>query len=494
MKIVRAAQLRPAWNLFLLTAASLVVTILSVVPVFAGGPLYIGGPGFGVDGQPFTWASMPIHYRVDGGAMASTSAGQTVISNATGIARVQSMFQTWQNVSTAAVSFTNDGSIIPVAGFSDGDVSTVAEFNAVFGSCQQGTQNPIIFDANGSLIQGLGLSNLVIGFSSQCSLSSNGRIVSDMVVLNGAFQNGVTQPQLDTNQFNEAIIHEMGHLLGLAHSQINLDLFTDAISQNNIGNCDLDRLAGLPLMFPISFCQARLDAGLPQLAPDDVAWISRLYPSATYNTTYATIAGTIFFSDGTSQAQDVNVIAREVDDANTPQDESKRVAFSAVSGYRFTDNPGQTVTAQYLPCNTGQSGCPTSGFLDENSAGDQLGSRDASLIGSYDIPVLAGSNYTVQVESIDNQFTGGSSVGPIDPPIPMPGVPEFWNKQESSNDDPTASDPISTTPGQSITGTDIILNGSEPRFDQFEDGGSELWYEQIKPWRHEVGDLLPEDV
>ena len=264
--------------------------------VHAGGPLFVGSPAFGVDGQPFTWdpAAMPIQYRVDGGPMASTPGGQQVISNATGVARVQSMFQTWQSVSTAVLSFRNAGPILAASGFSDGDVSTAAEFNAVYGSCLAGSQSPIIFDANGSILAQLGFDPLVIGFSTQCKLSSTGHIVSDLVLLNGAFQNGVTQPQLDTNQFNEAITHEMGHLLGLDHSQINLDLLTTALNTGNFGNCNIDELAGMPLMFPISFCQARLDAGLPQLSPDDKAWISRLYPGTTFAGSYATISGTIF--------------------------------------------------------------------------------------------------------------------------------------------------------------------------------------------------------
>src|SRR5262249_9182416 len=145
------------------------------------------------------------------------------------------------------------------------------------------------------------------------------------------------------NQFNEAIIHEMGHLLGLDHSQINLDLLTTALNSGQFGNCAVDGLAGLPLMFPISFCQARLDAGLPQLSPDVLALISMLYPSAKYATTYATISGSVYFSDGQTAAQGINVIARQVDNPATSQNESLRVAVSAVSGYRFTGNPGQSV-------------------------------------------------------------------------------------------------------------------------------------------------------
>jgi hypothetical protein len=464
---------------FLLGICTLVMSL--PVQLYAGGPLYVGSPNFGVDGQPFTWdpAAMPIQYRVDGGPMSATPGGQAVITNSAGLARVQSMFQTWQSVSTAAVSFKNAGAILPAPGFSGGDVSTAVEFNAVFGSCQAGSQSPIIFDATGGLLAQLGIDPLVIGFSAQCKLSSNGYIVADLVLLNGAFQNGVTQPQLTTNQFNQAIIHEMGHLLGLDHSQINLNLFTAAVNSGQFGACDIDDLAGLPLMFPVSFCQARLDAGLPQLAPDDLAWISRLYPSSSYSTNYATISGTIYFSDGQTPAQGVNVIARQVDNPGTAQNESLRIAVSVVSGYRFTGNPGQSVTSDYLPCSPpGQNGCPSSGFFDDNSAGSKFGSRNVAYYGTYDLPVPAGGTYTIQVESVFSRFTGGSGVGPLRPPIAVPGgIPEFWNKQESSYDDPTASDSIPTSPGQSITGVDVILNGTNPRFDQYEDG-ARLWNEQ----------------
>jgi hypothetical protein len=462
----------------------------------AGGPLFVGSSSFGVDGQPFTWdpTAMPIQYRVDGGPMAATPSGQVVVNNSAGLARVQSMFQTWQSVSTAAVSFKNSGPILTASGFSDGDVSTAAEFNAVFGSCQAGSQSPIIFDANGGILAQLGIDPLVIGFSAQCKLSVNGHIVSDLVLLNGAFQNGATQPQLTTNQFNEAIIHEMGHLLGLDHSQINLDLLTTAMNSGQSGNCDMDGLTGLPLMFPFSFCQARLDAGLPQLAPDDLAWISMLYPGPTYSTTYATISGIVYFSDARTPAQGVNVIARQVDNPATSQNESKRVAVSVVSGYRFTSNTGQRVTSNYLPCSPpGKQGCPLSGFFDDNSAGSRFGSRNPAVYGAYDIPVPASGSYTVQVESVYQQFVGGSSVGPLDPPVPLPGgFPEFWNNQESSYDDPAASDTIPTSPGQSITGVDVILNGTNPRFDQYEDS-LQIW-EERQIWSAERSVREPEDA
>jgi hypothetical protein len=308
----------------------------------------------------------------------------------------------------------------------------------------------------------LGLPPEVIGFNSSCKVDAvSGYITASSIVINGKFQDGVSDGtsavpnyEMTANELDEAITHEIGHFLGLDHSQINLDILLQSIFP-----CDLDGLAGLPLMFPISLCQARKDVGFPVLSTDDVSWISRLYPKTTFVDNYGTISGVIYFPDGVSAAQGVNVIARLVDDPNTEEDESRRVAVSAVSGYLFTGNPGQSVTAS-LP----QS-------QENNTGGSVTGSRDTSLIGYYEIAVPPGT-YTVEVESIDPDFVAGSSVGPLDPPIVMPGIPEFWNHDESAFDFPNQRDTITIHGGDKITGVDIILNGPASRFDQFEDDGN----------------------
>lgn len=441
------------------------ILVLSLTPtfLFAGGPLIVGGPAvgtrakFGIDGQPFTWnpAKMPIQYRVDPGPMAATSSGTTVISNATGLQRVQAMFGTWSAVQTAQISFTNAGGLLTVGSYTGGDLKSVAQYNDMIGSCRAGTQSPIIFDADGSIIAGLGLPPEVIGFSQPCSFdTTNGYITSDAILMNGRMQDGITSSsttspnyEISASQFDEAITHEMGHFLGLDHSQINLNLLT-----NGGSTCSIDDQAGLPLMFPIEFCAARKDVGLPLLAPDDVAWISTLYPAANFNTSYAMISGTIVFPDGVSPMQGANVIARMMDDPTTPEDESRRIAVSVVSGYKFTGNPGQDVTG-------------------DNSGGSPIGSRDAQLIGYYQVFVPPGT-YTIEVESVYPQFTSGSSVGPLDPPTPLPGPPEFWKQNESVFDLPLQRDTITVHAGDKVTGIDIILNGTMPRFDQYEDSGA----------------------
>src|SRR5207237_10916806 len=103
---------------------------------------------------------------------------------------------------------------------------------------------------------------------------------------------------------------------------------------------------------------------------------------------YGHISGTIYFSDGISHVQGANVIARLVDDPSTPQDESRRVAVSCASGYLFTGNPGQSVTASISAD-------------EDNTNGSREGTRSPTFIGHYDI-WLPPRSYPVDGESMNS--------------------------------------------------------------------------------------------
>jgi hypothetical protein len=434
--------------------------ILGSGAAFAGGPLYVGSPNFGGDGKLLTWdpAKMPIQYRLDPGPLSST------IDHNAGAQRIQNMLSVWQGVPTAAISFNNAGPILASGSYTGGDVSTLSQYNAVVGSCSSGTQSPVVFDANGSLSSALGMAPEVIGFAHACSFDAAGHIGTAMITLNGKMQDGVSSNtqsnpnyELTANEFDESITHEFGHFIGLDHSQINVNLL-DVFD----GNCNLDDQAGSPLMFPFEVCKARKDVGLPVLAPDDVAWVSKLYPGGNQATAYGIISGIILFPDGVSQFQGVNVIARAVDDPRTPEDESRRIAVSVISGFLFTGNPGQNVTAAMADP------------LENNTNGSRYGSRNSQLIGYYEIPVPPGT-YTVQVENVDSAFTGGSGMGPLlDNP---PGVyGEYWNLYESPFDIELQRDTIDVHGADRSDGIDIILNSpwvSSP-YDSYEDSGMAL--------------------
>jgi len=382
----------------------------------AGGPLVLSD-----DGIPLVWSTTAaIPYRTDGGPLSDD------ITESQARTRVANMFAVWQDVPSASIRYNRAGAIQAVGAFSGGDVSTAAEYNAVEGDCGNGNQSPIVYDVDGSLFEDLGEDPSVIGFAGPCAANGSGQIVSGVAVMNGIYQDGIDTAdnfELTPAEFDAAFIHEFGHFSGLDHSQINVECMF---------GCSNDNLAGLPTMFPFL-----MHASQGSLSTDDIAWISRLYPAggaSGFAATHGTIRGIVYFSDGESHVQFANVIARRVD---TGDNEDRRIAVSNVAGYRFRACVPNEVT------NPPASVCPPSGSLNPGH------------IGLYEIPVPAGS-YTIEVESIDPSFTGGSSVGPSDFPITLPGAA------------PPPSAPITVSAGQTDSGNHVTLIGTPPRFDQFE--------------------------
>jgi hypothetical protein len=338
------------------------------------------------------------------------------------------MFNVWQDVPSATISYSRAGFIDDAGAFTDGDVNTLAEYNAVLGDCEAGVQSPVIYDADAAIHIALGKDETsVIGFAGICGLDiGSGQIFSGHVVMNGLFQDGADDPVLDLTaaRFDATFIHEFGHFSGLDHSQVNVECAD--------GACISDDRAGLPTMFPFLVSDAQ-----GSLSVDDIAWISRLYPAAGgsgFAATHGTITGTVYFSDGESQAQLVNVVARLVDNpATVGVNESRTTAVSGVSGYKFRFFHGNPI---------------------DEPQGDPFGTVSPSDIGLYEI-FLPPGNYMVEFESVDPAFDEGSSVGgPIR--IAMPGTA------------PAPIGPINVAAGATSSGHDVTLIGTDPRFDQFE--------------------------
>lgn len=372
-------------------------------------------------GAPIVWSTAAaISYRTDNGPLS------TGINESTARTRVLGIFNVWQNVTTSSISFSRAGFINPTGAYTGGDVNTIEEFDAVDTDCNNGNQSPVIYDADAAIFKALGLDETsVIGIAGPCTFSAT-QIISSEAVMNGLFQDGVntfSNPEITVAEFDAAMVHEFGHFSGLDHSQINV---------NCLGGCGADDLQGLPTMFPLL-----IDGSQGVLSDDDIAWISRLYPQTAGGTTFAnthgSITGIVFFSDGLSHAQGVNVIARRVD---TSMNQDRTNAVSVVSGFKFRAIRGN-------PINDNPSQFPPFGSL---KPGD---------MGLFEIPVPAGS-YTVEVETIDPGFTEGSSVGPFPIPIPMPGTA------------PAPTGAIVVAAGATVSGIDVTLIGTDPRFDQFE--------------------------
>ncbi len=265
---------------------------------------------------------------------------------------------------------------------------------------------PIIYDHTGNLTASLfgGAEQVIVGFAGP-RWSVGTTITEGRAVLNGLFIDGAASPtDVTLSEMQGVFSHEIGHMLNLDHS-----VFNTAFTEDGIATHTPD-YSYFPTMYPI------VHEGMDSLELDDEVWISNLYPTAAFTTGTGSLSGVV--RDDTSIVLNgVNVIARSTTD--------NKKAISSVTG--FTDgNP---------------TGAPTGTFL---------------------FPGLTpGDRYTIELESLLPEFTGGSSVGPIDPPIDLTnfGPIEFLNDAafESTSDDVK----ISTTFVAPAGGTSTALPAFE---------------------------------
>ena len=168
---------------------------------------------------------------------------------------------------------------------------------------------------------------------------------------------------------------------------------------------------------PITICYANPY----QLAMDDAASLSRLYPvtaenqssfpgKQVFSATTARIHGSVWFTDPhgnpTQAMQGVNVVARWIDPTtNLP---SRQYVAVAVSGFLFTGNAGNPVT----------------GF--DDALGNPLaewGTNSQTVEGFFDLAGLQPPNgssaqYQLSVEAVDPKWS--ADVGPYSPGPVLP--------------------------------------------------------------------------
>ncbi len=261
---------------------------LAVTGVQAGGPLSLCNnktpikyPGAGV-----------VNLNYDPGTLGarSNAAANLIVTNAVAL---------WTNVGTATITIGR-GPDLPV------DV-TVANYTTYYNNSSD-MLNPVIYDTDGTIIDdllGTNQKSSVLGFAgSSATLSPTCAYTEGRAIISG-FLN------VSDTTMGVVIAHEIGHLIGLDHTQLN--------SVQGIAST-----GNYPLMYPIA------NRNSVTLHEDDIAAVSALYPDPTLSTLYGQISGTFVLADGVTPVKGANLWASET---------TTHKVYSIVSDY-LTQNTG----------------------------------------------------------------------------------------------------------------------------------------------------------
>ncbi len=358
------------------------IAIASFSSGFGGGPNFVAA-----DHTPVRWDPARVAYVIDAGKLGSRPQEDAAML-------VRGAFSTWENVETASITFEDRG-FLPV------DVN-VTNYEDYLKKRPEG--NAIIFDDDGEITEaefGEGSSSNILGFASAVP---EGKTFSyAFAVLNG--------PNSSDSLFAPTIVHELGHLIGLDHTQAGYEFAGTSNSQS------------VPVMYPIlQFFPTRV------LLRDDIAWVSWLYPTAEFAATTGTIAGKALRANG-SPLLGANVVAVLVQD----QEEARNERVSVVS--------------------------------------DFLRNGD----GSFQIPGLKPGNYHVFIEPIDSQFIMGSGVGPYDQRFVAFFKDYYNEPGEGSEEDPLLKSLVPVQITATTPNIDITANEFSNRLDLLTDDGEMLF-------------------
>ena len=324
--------------------------------------------------------------------------------------RVHEAFQVWEDVETSSLRIRN-----PEPRFLDENVDG-SNFTEYVGSRRP--ENLIIFDQDGEisdLVFGEGAGENVLGFAAIQ--------FADRGALEYSFGYTVigNRPASQPDNFYRVTMHEIGHLLGLDHTQAGREWF----ESDDFG----DRVF-VPVMYPIGTF-----FGPNEPLADDAIWISWLYPEASFAGSTGTIRGRVRRRTG-APVLGANVVAAAVElDAEGNLTEVPGEQVGVVSDFLVTDD------------------------------------------GSYELPGLPPGSYVVFIEPLDSEFKEGSSVGPYE--VRFTSFPkDYYNGADesgSSQDDPAEKVVVEVAAGEVVSGIDLQTNEEVNQLSLLEDDGEMIF-------------------
>jgi dual-action HEIGH metallo-peptidase len=376
-------------------SAALLAVALSAAQ--ASGPL-----AYTTDGRPYRLdATQPVRLVVDAGPLASRAHAQAV-------AMVDRACRTWEAVPTGRLKLERVGELSQ-----DIDGHNVMEF---LSQLKEGDPCPILFDNDGSILTTLFGGTIGSGVHVRWWAQPD----SAQYTLSVLIIHGPSLSAYSDDYITQVIAHELGHLVGLDHSQLNQGVIRD-------GDPTDDALA--PVMSYSWGPNSQV-----HLHPEDEAWLSWLYPTPEFADGTGSIRGRVLLPDRKTGLMGVMVVARSVDRPMV-------TAVSAVSGDRFFRADAFSLDAG-RPGDVRGSGVLSSGVYDLDRLGELF------------IPGLPPGSYTLELQQLE-----------AEPIVKRTGYliggPKFWRQDSSAQDPPGASTPVVVNAGQETTGIDIVVNGQD---------------------------------
>ena len=259
-----------------------IIACLASASAIAGGPLLLEGPNGNV---PATYQDANIVFNIETGDLGT-------FPNPAADLLVMEALSLWNTVTTSTITLNKGADVVDSGGTGvDIDETNFTlyipnPFNTTIHNDDDGL-NPIVYDDDGRIIdaffgigQGSGPDASVVGFAASSIIIGTRYFTEGFAVINGNLP-----PGIDVNTLKLIVAHEIGHYMGLDHTQAdiaNSERFNDGCTDG----------VNYPLMYPYA-CRSSLDTH-----PDDDAALSTLYPQADYYASQGQLTGRFVTTDG----------------------------------------------------------------------------------------------------------------------------------------------------------------------------------------------------